>query len=97
VTTAFSIAPIAYGQIWATHNGIEYRADHDGVRICTLDADGRPVASVLQTTDAAIALALTIQDAAVKATAGEVDDHGKRPSLTERMNRLNNAYKRAGR
>lgn len=95
VTTAFAVAPIAFGQVWATHNGIEYTADKDGVRIAVLDANGQPVASVLQTPDAAIALALTIQDAAVKATANQVDDNGNRLSLNERLTRLNAAYQKA--
>jgi hypothetical protein len=86
-----------FGEVWAEHDGTEYTAEHDGVRISVLGADGNPVASILQTTDAAIALALLIQDTAVKAAANEVDDQGKKLPLGERLARLSAAYQRAGR
>jgi hypothetical protein len=86
-----------FGQEWEAMDGAPIFAEQDSVRIRALNPDGSIICSILQTPEAAIALALLIQDAAVKPTAGEVDDHGKRTSLTERMNRLNNAYKRAGR
>jgi hypothetical protein len=93
----FDTAPVMAGQVWCSHDGKDYIAMDDGVRITVLGPDGAPVATVFQTTDSAIALALTIQDAAVKSTANGVGDDGKKIPIAERLARLSNAYKKAGR
>jgi hypothetical protein len=84
-----------FAQEWETLDGAPIFAEQDSVRIRALNPDGSIICSILQTPEAAIALALTIQDAAVKAMQGPVDDDGAKPSLTARMARYNNAYKQA--
>lgn len=97
VRRAFAIDPVMYGQEWETQDGRSFIAEYDGVRIQALDVNGAPVVSILQTPEAAIALAIIIQDTAVKAIKASVGDDGKPPTPLERMDRINNAYKIAGR
>lgn len=91
-TTAFAIHPVMYGQQWATQDGEPVFADHDGVRITILRPDGTPLASVLQSTDAAIALAQLLIRTAGDTINTAVDDEGKPVSALQKLFMFNDAW-----
>ena len=93
----FRLDPVRFGEQWAEQDGHPVLADADGVRITILNPDGTPMAAVFQTPEQAIGLGVLLSQAANRAIGSSIDDDGKRPGMRERLARLDDAYKRAGR
>lgn len=91
---AVRVTAVMAGQEWVDPNGCRPLAATDCVILEFLDpVTGRPVAAMSQTPDAALGLAVMIQQAAIKLINAEVKDDGTKHSPLERMARIHNAYK----
>jgi hypothetical protein len=86
------VTPIPAGKEYVTPRGVTTVASHDVVLVELLDKDGNPEACLIQPPDAAIGLALSIQDTATTLIKQEVDDDGKKLSLPTRIKRLSKAF-----
>lgn len=85
------VRTVMFGQAWTDPNGMERFADADTV-ILTLLHDGTPHAALLQTPESAIALGKLLIHHAGTAIRNTIDDDGNRPSLKERLTRINEGF-----
>ncbi|MHA7209970.1 hypothetical protein [Arthrobacter sp. MDT1-65] len=85
------VTPIPAGREYVTPLGATTIAAHDVVLLELLGKDGNPEACLIQPPDAAIGLALSIQDAGTTLIKQEVDNDGKKLSLPTRIRRINKA------
>lgn len=91
---ACRVSSVMAGMEWADPNGGTQLAAGDVVLLELLDAvEGKPLAVLSQTPDAALALAILIQQAAVRLINQQVKDDGTKHTARERMARINKAFK----
>lgn len=91
---AARVTSVMAGQEWVDPNGGTTLASNDVVLLELLDSmDGKPLAVLSQTPDGALALAILVQQAAVRLINQQVKDDGTKHTALERMARISNAFK----
>lgn len=90
---ALRVSAVMAGQEWTDPNGRTALAAADVVHLELLCTDtGAPIASLMQSPDAAIALARLLQHHAVQLINTEVRDDGTKLPLRDRLARINAAH-----
>lgn len=90
---AVRVSAVMAGQEWTDPNGRTSLAAADVVHLELLCTDtGQPIASLMQSPDAAISLARLIQNTAVQVINSEVSDDGRKLPLLDRLFRINAAH-----
>lgn len=91
---AVRVSAVMAGMEWLDPNGDARLAADDVVLVELMDTGrGQPLAVLTQSADGAMALAQTIQSAAIQLLNQEVGNDGKKIGVMDRINRINNAYK----
>lgn len=91
---AVRVTAVMAGQEWVDPNGLTRMAASDVVLLELLEpGTGNPQAVLSQSADAALSLAILVQQAAVKLINAEVGDDGTKRGPLQRLARITNAYK----